>query len=520
MRPSPSPRSALMATAGRLSRPRSGARARRVPGALALASGLALVLAMPLGSAQAAAHAGSAAPAGGITQISSDPCADTYTECHTEVEPGSAAHEQTIVSTFAVSWFFGGGGSLQGWATSRDGGQTWQHGSLPDATAPAKDPGPYKTGGDNTVAYDARDHMWIAAWLGVPHLHPVNVVEVLVSHSRDGIHWSEPILVDHRKGYDDKEWITCDNSTSSRFYGHCYIEWDLNGLIFMATSTDGGLTWPVKNHTTGMARGIGGQPVVQHDGRVIVPITTFSSGQAAQSVFISDDGGQSWSAPNLIANIEHHNSAGGIRNGGSLLSAGIDASGRVYAVWSDCRFEPGCDANDLVLSSSADGITWTAPERIPLDSVGGGVDHFTPGLGVDPTTSGGHAHLALGYYYYPQTNCDQASCRLDVGYVSSINGGRTWSRPVHVAGPMRVTWLAPTFSGNMAGDYMSTPIIAGTNRAFPVFASASAPTGKVLHESMYTSAQQVRGGGLPATHPRVRGHAPLVPQSVLPSGGF
>jgi hypothetical protein len=227
-----------------------------VSGALAAASGLALLLSMGTGSAvQAAAHARSAARAARTTLLSTDPCADTYTECHSEVEPGSAAHGKTIVSTFAVSWFFGGGGSLMGWATSRDGGRTWRHGFLPDATVPGRDPGPFYSGGDNTVAYDARDHMWIASWLGVPHLHPVSVVEVLVSRSRDGIHWSEPIVVDHRKGYDDKDWITCDNSRSSPFYGNCYTEWDLNGLIFMATSNDGGLrrTTPRAWHTASAA---------------------------------------------------------------------------------------------------------------------------------------------------------------------------------------------------------------------------------------------------------------------------
>lgn len=497
-----------MPAARRLRRPRW--RTRSVPGALAAASALALMIAMPTGAAQAAAHPGPAAPAGGITQISSDPCADTYTECNTEVEPGSATWGKTIVSTFATSWFFGGGGSLQGWATSHDGGRTWQHGFLPDATVPGNPPGPYDTGGDNTVAYDARDHMWLAAWLGVEGLNPVSVVDVLVSRSSDGVHWSAPIVVDARNSYDDKEWITCDNSSSSPYYGHCYIEWDVpGGLIYIATSTDGGQTWPVKNNTANMALGSGGNPVVQPNGRVIVPITTRGTGGSTQSSFISDDGGQSWSAPHLIANIEHHTDAGGIRSGGSLLSAGIDAAGRVYVIWADCRFEPSCNANDLVLSSSADGITWTAPKQIPLDTVGSGVDHFTPGLGVDPTTSGSHAHLALGYYYYPQTNCTQATCQLNVGYASSTNGGRTWSRSVHVAGPMQLTWLAPTFSGLMAGDYMSTPIVAGTNAAFPVFAAATAPTGTVLNESMYTSAQKVRGGGLPAMHLKVQGHAPL-----------
>ena len=51
----------------------------------------------------------------------------------------------------------------------------------------------------------------------------------------------------------DKEWLTCDNSTTSRFFGRCYVTTTLfqNGLqgsfvssdIFISWSDDGGRTW-------------------------------------------------------------------------------------------------------------------------------------------------------------------------------------------------------------------------------------------------------------------------------------
>jgi hypothetical protein len=34
------------------------------------------------------------------------------------------------------------------------------------------------------------------------------------------------------------------------------------------------------------------------------------------------------------------------------------------------------------MSTSADGVTWSALRRIPIDPVGSGVDHFIPGLAV------------------------------------------------------------------------------------------------------------------------------------------
>ena len=40
----------------------------------------------------------------------------------------------------------------------------------------------------------------------------------------------------------------------------------------MSTSKDGGLTWSAAVNTAGMAQGVGGQPLVQKSGTVVVPI--------------------------------------------------------------------------------------------------------------------------------------------------------------------------------------------------------------------------------------------------------
>ena len=107
----------------------------------------------------------------------------------------------------------------------------------------------------------------------------------------------------------------------------------------------------------------------------------------------------------------------------------LDAAGRVYVVWPDCRFRTRCSANDLVLSTSANGTTWSKVTRIPIDPVTSGTDHFIPGIGV--SGSGKTARVAVYYYFLPKAKCKVAACRLDVGYISSVNGGRTWSQPDH-----------------------------------------------------------------------------------------
>jgi len=150
---------------------------------------------------------------------------------------------------------------------------------------------------------------------------------------------------------------------------------------------------------------------------VVVPIQT-----DAMSAFRSNDGGVTWTAPLTISNIQVHQDPSGIRRG-PLPSAAVDGAGTVWVVWEDCRFRAGCVSNDLVYSTSSDGVTWSTVMRVPIDDVSGIVDHFIPGIGIDPATSGATAHIALHYYYYPKSNCVESTCQLFVGFISSANGG-------------------------------------------------------------------------------------------------
>ena len=105
------------------------------------------------------------------------------------------------------------------------------------------------------------------------------------------------------------------------------------------------------------------------------------------AAFISNDGGASWSAPATISSMQWHNDAGGIRSG-PLPSAAVDGTGTVWVVWEDCRFRTNCATNDLVYSTSNDGVSWSAVTRVPIDDVTSTVDHFIPGIGIDPIDVG------------------------------------------------------------------------------------------------------------------------------------
>ncbi|TME54631.1 MAG: exo-alpha-sialidase, partial [Chloroflexi bacterium] len=417
---------------------------RRVGSAFALATGAFVAL--------ASTALASTVP---LQQISSDPFTNTTSLHKTQEEPDTFAFGSTIVSTFQVGRFRNGGASDIGFATSQNGGRTWTHGSLPGLTFQVDPSSPYERVSDASVAFDAKHNVWMIS--SIPLLPNRFVPTVFVSRSTDGgLTWGNPIsIVPLNSGDFDKNWSVCDNSPTSPFYGSCYTEFDnfaKADLELMTTSRDGGLTWGPAMSAGNSAKGLGGQPVVQPNGTVIVPFETIHGTIAA---FRSTDGGASWDNAVLVAHINFHSVAGNLRTS-PLPTAEIDGSGIVYVAWEDCSFEPGCAANDIVFSSSADGVNWSGLSRVPADPVGSGVDHFIPGLGVDRATSGSRAHLGLTYYYYPNAACTVSTCELDAAFISSANAGVTWSRKQSLAGPMNLTWLPLTTQGYMVGDYIST----------------------------------------------------------------
>ena len=428
---------------------------------------------------------GAAVAAGGsviATPISADPYTNPDSQHRTQVEPDSFGYGSTVVATFQTGRFeVGGGSSNIGWATTTDAGRTWTTGMLPETTVNATPPGPWSRISDPAVAYDPMHDVWMISTLTfgmglTPFGSPSGI---LTSRSTDGgLTWQAPVTTAFDPGFYDKNWIACDTWPQSPHYGNCYQEWDNNGLgnrVLMSTSTDGGLTWSAAVSPQGNPSGLGGQPVVQPNGNVIVPY----AGNGIQS-FRSTDGGATWQAAVFVSSVSEHGVAGNLRTS-ALPSAEIDAAGKVYVVWQDCSFRTNCSSNDIVLSTSTDGVTWSTKARIPIDPLTSGVDHFIPGIAVDRSTSGNGARLALAYYYYPVAACNVSTCDLTVGFVSSTDGGATWTQPRTMAGPFRLAWIAQTDQGPMVGDYISTSF-AGGPLAFPIFAIAKPPVSGTFNE--------------------------------------
>ena len=420
-----------------------------------------------------------------LTQISSDPYTIAPGQHATEVEPHLLANGTTLVAAFQTGRIDLGGATDIGWATSTDGGATWSHGFLPGLTT-GEGTGPYDAASDPAVAYDAAHGVWMIASLPISNsgLVPAVVVNRAID---DGFTWEPAVSADTSSVSSDKNWIVCDSWLSSPYYGNCYLQWDdpvNQDRILMSTSSDGGQTWGPALPTASQSDGIGGQPLVQPDGTVIVPIEVIVSHTAFMEAYLSPDGGSSWSAPVTISNIQFHADAAGIRSS-PLPSAAVDGAGNVWVVWEDCRFRSNCSTNDLVYSTSPDGVNWGPVTRIPIDDVSTSVDHFIPGIGIDAATSGANAHVGLHYYYYSNSNCTVSTCQLFVGYISSANGGSSWNAPNPLtAAPMQLGWLPNSQNGLMVGDYIATAFTNGVPHG--VFAVAQANSGTTFKEAIYT----------------------------------
>jgi hypothetical protein len=457
----------------------------------ALAFALALLLAT-------AGSAGARVDAARSIRISADGLSTAGAQHATEVEPDAAASGSTIVSAFQVGRFFDGGAAAIGFATSLNAGRTWRSGLLPALTTSTAPAGEAARATDPAVAFDSAHHRWLVESLTLS----ADSTAVVVSGSANALIWDPPVTaISHarpQRGGDegtnlDKSWITCDNGADSPFLGRCYLaytDFTQPGIasIGVQSTTDGGATWslPVFLRVSVSVPGV--QPVVRPNGQLLL---VFLDQPNALLAVRSDDGGATFSNRERIATVRAHQRRlrPELIRVFPLPSVGVDGGGSVYVAWSDCRFRRGCTANDIVVSHAANA-GWSAPRRVLVRGLGPTASHVLPGLGVDPTTSGTRARLALTFYTLRTAGCAPGRCLLDVRIATSRNAGASWSpAPRLNARAMRFSWLPDTSSGHMVGDYFATEF-AG-NRAVGIFVLALPPSRGRLNMSMHAAVRTV-----------------------------
>jgi RTX calcium-binding nonapeptide repeat (4 copies) len=414
----------------------------------------------------------------------------------TQVEPDSLAVGRTIVTAFQSGRFEDGGAAAVNWATSTDAGRTWRTGFVPNLAAAGTPSGPYDRVSDPVVAYDANRGLWLIASLGLVDRE----VALLVSRSRDALRWETPIVAATGPSDSlDKEWLVCDSGAASPFRGRCYLAYldARSGRIAVQHSDDAGATWSAAvepEAVSALGRIVNGAfPIVRPDGSLVVAFTVFNAfgilGVDDIVSMTSTDGGVTFADPVLVSRAP----AGefyGIR-APLLVSGDVDAGGTVYLAWADCRFRPDCSGSDIVVARSSIPGAWEQPRRVPPGPAGD-VDHFIPGLAVQPGTSGTRARLAVVYHSFPQqAGCELELCPgIDVWLARSNDGGRTWSGRRRISSEsMPLAWIANTGTGRMLADYVSTSWVAG--RPVPVFALATQPTLGLFRQAIFAT---TRGG--------------------------
>jgi hypothetical protein len=408
-----------------------------------------------------------------VTIIATDPFTNSTSQHATIVEPDTYSSGSTIIAAAQWGRFTDGGSSDIGVSVSTNNGSSWTAQALPGTTVYSTPAGPYARISDPSVAFDALHNVWMVSGLALDA--NLNGAAVTLSRSTNGgATWNNAINIAVATGTQnfDKNWTVCDNKTTSPFYGSCYTTWDDfgHGNQFKAAySRDGGLTWTLsRGPNVGV---IGGQPLTLPNGNVVVPLDNASETQLGYT--ISTNGGVKFGQAFVITNITAFNDPGNIRSG-PLPSAEISGDGKIFVFWEDCRFRSGCTTNDLVYVTSTNGSTWSAVQRVPIDPVTSTVDHFIPGAAVDKATSGANIHVGVAYYYYPVVPCTEATCDLDVGYISSTNGGTSWGAATMLRGAMKLDWSPNTTQGRMVGDYISTSY-GSDGLAHPVFAESYLP---------------------------------------------
>ena len=412
-----------------------------------------------------------------------------------------AVHKDTIVTAFQVGRFFGAGSDNIGWATSKDAGKTWRHGFLTGTTTLVG--GAWHSMSLPVIVFDQKHNSYLIAMM--PFDDNQNGRGILVSRSADGLHWSAPITAASSSGANG-HWFACDNSAASPNFGNCYdayLDYSSGTTVSNAlvVSQDGGLTWSTPVSAPDQAAGLPTSIAIQPNGHfVVLGRTGGPNGDQAYAI-PSIDGGLSLQA---TVDITTHQFDYTWLRADPALSSAVDSHGTIYVVFPDCRFrsncvDPGCRfqpttsfcaTNDLVMTTSQDGVNWSALTRVPIDPVTSSVDHIITGLGV--LSDGPSIKLALTYYFLPNgnlpdgTTCTSGTCLVSAGFISSSDGGHSWSGAHEIAGPTPQVWLVPTNAGMMVADYLSAVFVNG--KPYGAFALAPRPPNmRVFNEAIYAT---------------------------------
>jgi hypothetical protein len=197
--------------------------------------------------------------------------------------------------------------------------------------------------------------------------------------------------------------------------GTIYVAWqdsrNWNSDIYFAKSTDGGANWSDPNIrvNTDQDTALQFSPTIAVDSEGTLYTAWEDTRDGDRNIYFakSEDGGNSWSDPNIRVNIDE----GDFNEEG--VSIAVDSSGIIYAVWDDNR---NGDYDIYFAKSTDEGMTWSDP-NIKVNTDSEGTTQGRPTIAVDAT---GTIYVA----WTDQRNGDQ-----DIYFAYSTDEGSSWSDP-------------------------------------------------------------------------------------------
>lgn len=393
--------------------------------------------------------------------LEADP--DSPAQPETEAEPSLAADpndEAHLVVGYQEDRFEDGGARALTAAVSFDAGKTWRETLVPALARTTG--GAFERASDPWVAFGPDGRVYYAA-LVFDESRPDNAITVSVSED-GGVTYGPPatVHVNRSRDFDDKEAVVVDLADGSPFYGRVYVAWDTvsadqrHQTLRLAHSDDGGATWSAPRAVWDNGANLGAIPLVGPGGALHLVWMSYFADRVEIRAARSDDGGESFAAPALVA-LADSRGVDGLRTGG-LVAAAIDPrGGRLYAVWPDQRFTRGTD--QIVLAISNDGVGWTAPQRVsdgPDDA-----PSFTPAVAVNGQGRYGIAYSTL-------RNDPARRFLVDQYFVTTNSRGRPLAATRSSTRSFDVR-SAAIARGYFLGDYQG--LVAGRRTFRPVWVS-------------------------------------------------
>jgi hypothetical protein len=430
-----------------------------------------------------------------VQQISQDRLRPRFgAQADTEVEPdiaGDPRHRNRLVVVVQEGRFPQGGAEAIGYAASVNGGHSWHQGVFGGLTRVHG--GGFDRASDPAVAFGPHGAAYaVALAFDVGSCHSA----IAVWRSDDGgRHFAPPVLADRTCiAADDKPWIGIDMNRSSPFYGRVYLVWTrytgAGGAVALRYSDTDGETWsPLVVVSTPPTDTIdfGALPLIEPSGSLVVVYQSVDLDLGTSFVLsqTSMTGGTTFEDPVRVAAFLGFDEPD-LRTGANITATVDPRTGDAYVAWQDSRFRSG-EMNDIVLSHSNDGTTWSAPRVVNQDDARDGVDHFTPAIAA--------SREAVVVCFRTRQLRPGPSRLVQLACTSSPNDRRSWSTDVEIGPPADLAYAATLLSGlRFLGDYMG--VAATRSAVHPVWCLSSAPksTAARHHQTTWSGSATLLSG--------------------------